>query len=113
MIWPLEGANKTDGKRGKTKRNRNKTRGKQGQRQAGRPRNTTTRNRTRRDGTKAAAPTAKPQGGKGEEGEGEGEARGPTKWSPKMALGISGGPTRLTTLLKAFLFSRKLPPPYI
>ena len=45
---------------------RNETKQKQDTRQTrattGRPRNTTTRNRKRRNGTKAAAPTAKPQG---------------------------------------------------
>ena len=74
MIWPLEGANKTDGKRGKTKRNRNRTRGKQGQRQAG---HGTRRHETERDETERRQ--QRPQqsrGGKGEEGEGEGEAGG-------------------------------------
>ena len=75
--WPLEGANK-----GKTaneaKRNETETRheaNRSNERQATEHDNTK-QNGTRRDETKAAAPTAKPQGGEGGEGEGEGEAGG-------------------------------------
>ena len=72
--WPLEGANK-----GKTaneaKRNETETRheaNRSNERQATEHDNTK-QNGTRRDETKAAAPTAEPQGGEGGEGEGEGE----------------------------------------
>lgn len=67
-----------DGRRGETKQTETGHASKDKDRQATRHNNTKW-NGTRQDEMKAAAPTAKPQGRKGREGEGEGKARGGDK----------------------------------